>query len=109
MEEKSWLRRRIKAGLHSGFQHAYKTVKVDPARFLLQLRAAYGLPITNLQGVYSVEISRADDDATRFIRSGRKVAAAERAGLSLGGMLTIAPDLSVLAGITLRTGQTLSL
>src|SRR5438034_4043632 len=68
MGEKSWLRRRIKDGLHRGFQHAYETVKVDPARFLLQLRAAYGLPITNLQGVYSVEISRLDDLATRFIR-----------------------------------------
>src|SRR5438034_788735 len=58
MGEKSWLRRRIKDGLHRGFQHAYETVKVDPARFLVQLRAAYGLPITNLQGVYSVDITR---------------------------------------------------
>src|SRR5438067_6502625 len=81
MGEKSWLRRRIKDGLHRGFQHAYETVKVDPARFLLQLRAAYGLPITNLQGVYSVEITRLDDLATRFIRSGMKVAAVEGAGL----------------------------
>jgi len=109
MGEKSWLRRRIKDGLHRGFQHAYETVKVDPARFLLQLRAAYGLPITNLQGVYSVEISRLDDLATRFIRSGMKVAAVEGAGLGLGGMLTIVPDLSILAGITLRTIQKLSL
>ncbi len=109
MEEKSWLRRRIKDGLHRGFQHAYETVKVDPSRFLLQLRAAYGLPITNLQGVYSVEIARLDDLATRFIRSGMKVAAVEGAGLGLGGMLTIVPDLSILAGITLRTIQKLSL
>ncbi len=109
MGEKSWLRRRIKDGLHRGFQHAYETVKVDPARFLLQLRAAYGLPITNLQGVYSVEITRLDDLATRFIRSGMKVAAVEGAGLGLGGMLTIVPDLSILAGITLRTIQKLSL
>src|SRR6058998_3538974 len=109
MEEKSWLRRRIKDGLHRGFQHAYETVKVDPSRFLLQLRAAYGLPITNLQGVYSVEISRLDDLATRFIRSGMKVAAVEGAGLGLGGMLTIVPDFSILAGITLRTIQKLSL
>src|SRR5437879_11852915 len=109
MEEKSWLRRRIKDGLRRGFQHAYETVKVDPARFLLQLRAAYGLPITNLRGVYSVEISRLDDLATRFIRSGMKVAAVEGAGLGLGGMLTIVPDLSILAGITLRTIQKLSL
>src|SRR5881296_49384 len=109
MGEKSWLRRRIKDGLHRGFQHAYETVKVDPSRFLLQLRAAYGLPITNLQGVYSVEITRLDDLATRFIRSGMKVAAVEGAGLGLGGFLTIVPDFSILAGITLRTIQKLSL
>src|SRR6201993_2967345 len=109
MGEKSWLRRRIKDGLHRGFQHAYETVKVDPSRFLLQLRAAYGLPITSLQGVYSVEITRLDDLATRFIRSGMKVAAVEGAGLGLGGLLTIVPDLSILAGITIRTIQKLSL
>src|SRR5436305_6672493 len=109
MGEKSWLRRRIKDGLHRGFQHAYETVKVDPARFLLQLRAAYGLPITNLQGVYSVEVSHLDEIARRVIRSGMKVAAVEGAGLGLGGMLTIVPDLSILAGSTLRTIQKLSL
>src|SRR6201993_5221128 len=109
MGEKSWLRRRIKDGLHRGFQHAYETVKVDPSRFLLQLRAAYGLPISNRQGVYSVEIARLDDLATRFIRSGMKVAAVEGAGLGLGGMLTIVPDFSILAAITLRTIQKLSL
>jgi len=58
--------------------------------------------------VYSVEIARLDDLATRFIRSGMKVAAVEGAGLGLGGMLTIVPDLSILAGITLRTIQKLT-
>src|SRR5437660_6017069 len=38
-----------------------------------------------------------------------KVAAAEGAGLGLGGIITIIPDLSILAGITLRTIQKLSL
>src|SRR5436309_80651 len=89
MGEKSWLRRRIKDGLHRGFQHAYETVKVDPARFLVQLRAAYGLPITNLQGVYSVETARLDDLATRFIRSGMKVAAVEGAGLGERGHIFV--------------------
>jgi hypothetical protein len=106
---KSWLRRRVEAGLIRGFQHAYKTVKVDPSRFLLQLRAAYGLPITTFNGVYSVEVSALDDLAHRVIRSGMKVAAAEGAGLGLGGIITIIPDLGILSGITLRTIQKLSL
>jgi hypothetical protein len=106
---KSWLRRRFEEGLRRGFQHAYETVKVDPAKFLLQLRAAYGLPITSFHGVYSVEMSHLDDVAGGIIRSGMKMAAAEGAGLGLGGILTVVPDLSILAGITLRTIQKLSL
>jgi hypothetical protein len=106
---KSWLRRRIEDGLHYGFQHAYETVKVDPSKFLLQLRVAYGLPVSSFPGVYSVEIAQLDDVARRVIRGGMKVAAAEGAGLGMGGLLTILPDVSILAGITLRTVQKLSL
>src|SRR5437763_13707013 len=106
---KSWLRRRLEDGLRRGFQHAYETVKVDSSKFLLQMRAAYGLPITTFQGVYSVEVNTLDDLARRVIRGGMKVAAAEGAGFGLGGLVTIVPDLSILAGITLRTIQKLSL
>jgi hypothetical protein len=106
---KSWLRRRFENGLRRGFQHAYETVKVDPSKFLLQLRAAYGLPITTFQGVYSVEIRALDDAAGQVIRGAMKVAAAQGAGFGLGGLITIVPDLSILAGITLRTIQKLSL
>ena len=106
---KSWLRRRVEDGLRRGFQHAYETVKVDPQKFLLQLRIAYGVPITSFQGVYSVEISHLDDLANSIIHSGMRLAAAEGAGLGIGGIMTILPDLSILAGITLRTLQKLSL
>jgi hypothetical protein len=106
---KSWLRRRVENGLRRGFQHAYETVKVDPNKFLLQLRSAYGVPINSFQGIYSVDVGILDDLANDVIRSGMKLAAAEGAGFGLGGILTIVPDLSILAGITLRTVQKLSL
>jgi hypothetical protein len=105
----SWFRSRIEEGLRRGFQHAYATVRVEPSQFLLQMRAAYGLPISTFDGVYSVELSALDDVAARVIRSGMKMAAAEGAGFGLGGVFTIVPDLSILAGITLRTVQKLSL
>jgi len=108
-ERKSWIRRRIEHGLRRGFQHAYETVKVDPRKFLLQLRAAYGVPINTFEGIYSVDVGVLDDLANRVIHSGMKLAAAEGAGLGFGGILTIVPDLSILAGITLRTIQKLSL
>lgn len=108
-ERKTWLRRRIEDGLRRGFQHAYETVKVDPAKFLMQLRVAYGVPISSFQGLYSVDLSLLDDLAAHIVHGGMKMAAAEGAGLGMGGILTIVPDLSILAGITLRTIQKLSL
>ncbi len=106
---KSWMRHRIEDGLRRGLQRAYETVKVDPSRFLFQLQTAYQLPVSGFQGVYAVEIARIDDTADHLIRAGMKIAAAEGAGFGLGGFLTIVPDLSILAGITLRTIQKLSL
>ncbi|HXM21815.1 MAG TPA: EcsC family protein [Terriglobales bacterium] len=108
-QRKSWLRRRVENALRRGFQHAYETVKVNPNKFLLQLRAAYGVPINSFQGIYSVDVSLLDDLANRVIHSGMKLAAAEGAGFGLGGILTMVPDLGILAGITLRTIQKLSL
>jgi len=108
-EKKSWLMRKFEDGLRRGFQHAYETVRVDPDKFLLQLRMAHGLPISSYQGVYSVDIGHLDDLANNVIHSGMRLAAAEGAGLGMGGIMTIVPDLSILAGITLRTLQKLSL
>ena len=96
-------------GLRRGFQNAYETVRVDPNRFLLQMRAAYSLPVTSFRGMQTVEIGVLDDIAAQLIRGGMKMAAVEGAGLGLGGIVTIVPDLSILAAITLRTIQKLSL
>jgi uncharacterized protein (DUF697 family) len=106
---KTWLRRRIEKSLSSALTRAYKTVRVDPEHFLIELRAAYGLPVTSFQGVYSLDISVLDEISQKIIHGGMKVAAAEGAGFGLGGFLTIVPDFSILAGITLRMIQKLSL
>ena len=109
MSTSSWLRRRVEGALQHGFQHAYETVKVHPRDYLLQLQAGHGLPISSFQGVFSVPIENLDEIAAGSIRAGMKLAAAEGAGLGLFGMLTLVPDLSILAGITMRTIQKLSL
>ncbi len=108
-ERKSWLRLRVEEGLRRGLTEAYETVKVDPQNFLLHLRTGYGLPISTYQGVFSVSQEQLDLVAIDVVRSGMKIAAVEGAGLGLGGLLTIVPDLSILAGITIRTIQKLSL
>ncbi len=108
-EKKSWLRRRVELALQRGFMQAYETVKVNPEHFLLQLRTAFALPISSYQGVFSVPEERLDSVALNVIRAGQKIAAAEGAGFGIAGVLTILPDLSILAGITIRTIQKLSL
>jgi len=108
-QRKSWLRRGVEAGIVKGLTRAYSTVRVDPARFLLQLRAAYRMPISGYHGVYSLEIGEIDAVADSIIRGGMKVAAVEGAGFGLGGLITIVPDLGILSAITMRTIEKLSL
>src|SRR5437773_8670732 len=109
MHEKTWLRRRVEKAFTKALTRAYETVKVDPQRFLLELRAAHGLPVNSFQGMYTVEPPVLDTVAEQIIHSAMKVAAAEGAGLGLGGFITIVPDFSILAAISLRTIQKLSL
>jgi hypothetical protein len=92
-----------------GLTRAYSTVRVNPERFVWQLRAAYRMPISGYHGVYSLEIGEIDAVADSVIRSGMKVAAVEGAGLGLGGLITIVPDLGILSAITMRTIEKLSL
>src|SRR5712675_1832807 len=106
---KSWFRGRVEKALTKGLSRAYSTVQVDPDRFLLQLRAAYRLPVSGYHGVYALEIREIDVVADDIIRSGMKLAAVEGAGFGLGGLITILPDLGILSAITMRTIQKLSL
>lgn len=108
-ERKSWLRKRAEKALVRGLTRAYSTVRVDPARFLWQLRAAYRVPISGYHGVFSLEIHELDVVADSIVRGGMRMAAVEGAGFGLGGLLTIVPDLGVLSAITMRTIQKLSL
>jgi len=107
--QKSWLTRRVESALRSGFTRAYETVRVEPDEYLTHLRAAHGLPIQTYQGVFSVPVDELDGIAADTIRASMKLAAAEGAGLGLGGVLTLVPDLGILSAITLRTIQKLSL
>lgn len=109
IQRKSWFRGRVETALVKGLTRAYSTVQVDHDKFLLQVRAAYRLPISSYQGVYSLDVNELDAVADSIVRSGMKIAAVEGAGFGLGGLLTIVPDLGILSTITMRTIQKLSL
>jgi EcsC protein family len=108
-ERKSWLRRRVEKALEKGLTRAYEGVRVDPQKFLLQLKVAYRVPISGYHGVFSLDIRELDVVSDSVIRSGMRMAALEGAGFGLGGLITIVPDLGILSAITMRTIQKLSL
>lgn len=108
-ERKPWLRRRVEAAIEKGLTRAYKSVRVDPEKFLLQLKVAYRVPISGYHGVYSLDIRELDVVSDSIIRSGMRMAALEGAGFGLGGLITLVPDLGILSAITMRTIQKLSL
>lgn len=108
-ERRSWLRRRAETALQKGLTRAYQGVRVDPAKFLMQLRVAYRVPVSGYHGVFSLDVRELDLVAQSIVRSGMKMAAVEGAGFGLGGFITILPDLGILSAITMRTIQKLSL
>jgi len=105
----SALRRGLEGAIRSAFMKAYETVKVDPSRYLQHLRMAYDLPALIYNGVYSVDLAILDQIAEETIAGSMRVAAVEGAGFGMGGMFTILPDLGILAAITIRMIQKLSL
>ena len=107
--KRGWVRRRLEDAIRSAFLRAYQTIKVDPDRYLEHLRMAYDLPVVTYQGMSSVNPELLDHIAAQTIRASMRLAAVEGAGLGLGGMFTVLPDLGILAAITLRMLQKLSL
>ena len=108
-QNRSLARRAIEAAIRRGLRRAYKTIAVDPQEYLFHLRVSHDLPVQSYQGMFTVPVDVLDDIARQTVRAGMKMAAAQGAGLGLGGIVTLVPDLSILAAITMRTVQKLSL
>jgi len=84
-------------------------MKVNADRYLEHLRVAHHQPALTCQGVYSVNLALLDQTAEETVRGSMWIADAEGAGLATGGMLTIIPDLGMLAAVTIRMVQKLRL
>lgn len=108
-EQGSWLIRRVESAFRRGLEEAYETVRVDPGRYLMHLRQAHDNPVETFRDMFHQPVESLDDLARQTIRAGMKTAAAEGAGFGLFGLVSMIPDLSILAVITMRTVQKLSL
>jgi len=105
----SWLARRIESAVRAGLSGAYRNIKVDPAKYLVHLRRAYNLPVMSFRDMHTLPLPVLEHMADGAIAASRKLAAAEGAGLGLGGIVTLVPDMGVLTGISVRMIQKLSL
>lgn len=108
-EKHGLTRRAVEAIARRALKTAFKTIAVDPQQYLFQVRSAHDLPVQSYQGMFTLPVDVLDDLARQTIRAGMKMAAAEGAGMGLGGLFTLLPDLSILSAITMRTIQKLSL
>jgi hypothetical protein len=99
----------LRSAFRVGLSRAYKQVQVDPKKYLEHLRSAHRLPVRSYEDMFFLGPDALNPHAHTIIRASSTVGAFEGMGFGLGGALTIVPDLGVLATITIRLLQKLSL
>jgi EcsC protein family len=99
----------VTAAAGAGFRRAYQQVKIDERKYLRHVQRAHRLPIVAWDEMFDLGPEVVDPIAAGAIRSASRMAAMEGAGLGLGGFLTVVPDMGILAAITMRMLQKLSL
>jgi uncharacterized protein (DUF697 family) len=108
-ENQFWLERRMGEALRSALVRAWETVRVDPRRYREHLLRAHGLPAASYDEMFFLPLEQLDSIAHQTVRGAMKIAGVEGAGLGLGGFATVVPDMGILATITLRMLQKISL
>ncbi|MGH9572781.1 MAG: EcsC family protein, partial [Candidatus Acidiferrales bacterium] len=93
----------------TGLRRAFEQVQVDPDKYLETARIKYGLPIQKWQDIHALDHTMVAPAAEHIVMSSSRTAALEGAGLGLGGILGTIPDMGILAAITVRMLQKLSL
>jgi hypothetical protein len=93
----------------AGFQRAYAQIRVDERKYLRRVQKTHRLPITSWDEMFHLGPQVIDPIARSTVSTASKMAALEGMGLGIGGFLTAVPDMGILAAITLRMLQKLSL
>lgn len=109
MRNPSLFSRALQGAVSMGFRRAYPRVQVDAQKFLQHARRAYNLPIASWRDIHTLDEERLAPAADKIIWSSARMAALEGMGLGIGGLATMLPDMGILAAITIRMLQKLSL
>jgi EcsC protein family len=99
----------LTAFAQAGFRRAYTQVRVDERKYLRHVRRAHRLPLESWSQMFDLGPEVIGPIAASAISASSKWAALEGTGLGLGAFLTVIPDIGILAAITLRLLQKLSL
>lgn len=99
----------LRESARAGLRRAYEQVRVDPDKFLDKARKRYRLPIRNWEDLQMLDDSAISPAANHIVMSSSRTAALEGAGLGFSGVLGTIPDMGILAAISVRMLQKLSL
>src|SRR6202140_4119977 len=99
----------LRKALRVGVNRAYRGVQVDPQRYLAHLRRAHGLPVQSYDDMFLLGPEALNPHAHTIIQASARAGALQGLGFGLGGIMTLVPDMGVLATITIRLLQKLSL
>jgi hypothetical protein len=101
--------RLFQSAVRMGFRRAYPRLEVNPEKYLENVRHLYGLPLEKWKDAHRLDERVLAPVSAKIITSSARMAALEGMGFGIGGLATIIPDMGVLAAITLRMLQKLSL
>src|SRR5215469_6872585 len=99
----------LRAASLSAFRRTYNTVRLDPHRYFHQIGRRLGRPVYSWQDLRRLPDEQLSRHAEHVINSSARLAAFEGLGLGIGGLVTALPDFGILAAITIRMLQKLSL
>jgi hypothetical protein len=102
--------RLLRASSRAGFRHAYKGIRLDPEAYFHKLRRHLNVPaVRSWQDLQYLDDADLNPHADRVIKASARLAALEGVGLGLGGFAAALPDFGILAAVTVRMLQKLSL
>jgi EcsC protein family len=108
LSEKAY--RLLRASSRAGFRRAYKGVRLNPHDYFHKLKRHLNLPtIHSWQDLQHLADEELNPHADRIVKTSSRLAALEGVGLGLGGLTAVLPDFGILAALTVRMLQKLSL
>ena len=99
----------LRASSRKGFRHAYMRIRLDPERYFENLKRHLDLAVQSWADLQRVNDERLNPHADRIVKTSARMAALEGVGLGFGGFAAVLPDFGILAAVTVRMLQKLSL